>query len=53
MFFENHVGGRGIALYPNKNKVLGIIKKIKTIFDSSQNSNAYNLIAKLNPVIKG
>jgi RNA-directed DNA polymerase len=53
IFFENHAGSRGIALYPNKNKVLAIIKKIKTIFDSSQNSDAYSLIAKLNPVIRG
>jgi RNA-directed DNA polymerase len=53
IFFENHAGARGIALYPNKNKVLAIIKKIKTIFDSSQNSDAYNIIAKINPVIRG
>lgn len=53
VFFEAHAGSRGIALYPNKNKVLAIIKKIKTIFYSSQNSDGYNLIAKLNPVIRG
>jgi RNA-directed DNA polymerase len=53
IFFENHAGSRGIALYPNKNKVLAIIKKIKTIFNTSQNSDAYNLIAKLNPIIRG
>jgi RNA-directed DNA polymerase len=53
IFFEHHAGSRGIALYPNKNKVLAIIKKIKSIFDSSQNSDAYNLIVKLNPLIRG
>ena len=53
VFFEQHAGSRGIALYPNKNKVLNIIKKMKSIFDAEQNSDAYNLIAKLNPVIRG
>ena len=53
IFFKHHAGSRGIALYPNKNKALAIIKKIKSIFDSSQNSDAYNLIAKLNPIIRG
>jgi len=53
MFCENHSGSRGIALYPNKNKVLSFIKKIKSIFQSSHNSSAYSLIAKLNPVIRG
>lgn len=52
-FFENHAGSRGIALYPNKNKVLNIIKKMKSIFDAEQNSDAYNLITKLNPIIRG
>lgn len=53
VFFEHHAGSRGIALYPNKNKVLNIIKKMKSIFDAEQNSDAYNLIAKLNPIIRG
>ena len=52
MFFENHSSSRGIALYPNKNKVLSFIKKIKSIFQSSHNSSAYSLIAKLNFVIR-
>ena len=53
MFFENCSGSKGIALYPNKNKVLSFIKKIKSIFQSSHNSLAYSLIAKLNSVIRG
>jgi len=46
------VASRGIALYPNKNKTLGIINKLKEIFKASQNIDAYNLIAKLNPTIR-
>ena len=53
VFFENHAGSRGIALYPNKDKVLSFLKKVKSIFEVSQNSSAYSLIAKLNPMIRG
>ena len=53
IFFKNHSSFKGITLYPNKNKVLSFIKKIKSIFQSSHNSLAYSLIAKLNPVIRG
>lgn len=53
IFYPQHVGSKGIALYPNKKKVLDVIQHIKFIFKISSNSNAYNLIARLNPIIKG
>lgn len=53
IFYSNHANDRGIALYPNRDKVLNIIKRIKNIFKESQNSTAYTLIAKLNPIIRG
>ena len=42
-----------IALYPNRKKVVAFIEKIKKIFRSSQNLTAVELIAKLNPIIRG
>ena len=43
----------GIGLYPNKEKVKEVIKKIKSIITKAQNLTAYTLIAKLNPIIRG
>jgi RNA-directed DNA polymerase len=51
--FANHVGSRAIALYPEKSKVNNLIKKLKRIFIKSSNLDAYNLIAKLNPCLRG
>lgn len=42
-----------IALYPNRKKVVAFIEKIKKIFKSSQNLTAVELIAKLNPILRG
>ncbi len=53
IFYNQHAGSRGIALYPNKEKVNKFINKIKLIFKKSNNLNAYNLIAKLNPILRG
>lgn len=53
IFYSRHAGSRGIALYPNKEKVNNFINKIKFIFKKSNNLDAYNLIAKLNPVLRG
>lgn len=52
-FYSQHAGSAGIALYPSKKKVSDIIQHIKFIFKISSNLNAYSLIAKLNPIIKG
>lgn len=51
-FFKNRIGKSGIALYPNKEKVKEIIRKLRLIFELSQNLSAYELILKLNPIIK-
>jgi group II intron reverse transcriptase/maturase len=51
--YSNHVGSRAIALYPDKSKVNDLIKKLKNIFKKSSNLDAYNLIAKLNPCLRG
>ena len=53
VFYTQHSGSRGIALYPNKEKMLEFINKIKVIFRRSNNLDAYNLIAKLNPILRG
>nr|YP_537115.1 probable maturase [Paracoccidioides brasiliensis]AAY30336.1 probable maturase [Paracoccidioides brasiliensis] len=42
---------RGIALYPNKIKVLAFLDNIRNIFIKSQNLNAYTLMKKLNPFL--
>jgi len=52
-FYKNRIGMSGIALYPQKSKLRDIIKKIRLIFKNSQNLSAYQLIAKLNPIIRG
>ena len=44
---------KGIALYPNKDKLLLVTKKIKNIIEKSYNNNVYNLAIKLNPTIIG
>lgn len=53
VFYTRHAGSRGIALYPNKKKMHNFITKIKFIFKKSNNLDAYNLIAKLNPILRG
>ena len=51
--YSNHVGSRGIVLYPDKSKVNALIRKLKQIFKKSFNLDAYNLIAKVNPCLRG
>lgn len=41
-----------INLYPSSESLLEVKNKLRTIFISSQNLTAYELISKLNPVIK-
>jgi len=40
-------------LYPQKEKLISVTKKLKDIIERSYNDNAYNLIIKLNPIIRG
>lgn len=42
-----------IALYPNKDKLINFIAKIKEIVHDSQNLSAMELISKMNPIIRG
>lgn len=52
IFYTCNRGLRGIALYPNKKKMHSFIAKIKFIFKKSNNLDAYNLITKLNPILR-
>lgn len=51
--FKDRIGKHGLALYPQKEKVKMIIQKVRSIFRESQNSTAYELISKLNPIVRG
>lgn len=51
--FHDNQGKEAIACYPKREKYQEIIKKIKKIFLSNNNADAYTLIAKVNPVIRG
>jgi hypothetical protein len=50
---HKHSGKRGIALFPNKEKVYAVINKLKNIIKSSQNLTSYTLISILNPIVTG
>ena len=52
-FFKERLGKSGIALYPNKKKLASIKAKLKGIFRSSSNLSAYELISRVNPIIRG
>lgn len=52
-FFKDKIGKAGIALYPRKDKLDEIVKKIKNIINKSYNEKAYSLITRLNPIIRG
>jgi group II intron reverse transcriptase/maturase len=43
----------GIALYPSKESLNRIFSKIKSIIKLNQNITAYELISRLNPIIRG
>jgi Proton-conducting membrane transporter/NADH-Ubiquinone oxidoreductase (complex I), chain 5 N-terminus/Group II intron, maturase-specific domain len=45
-------GKSGIIIYPDNSNLLNIRKKLKNVIRKSYNSDAYNLILKLNPLIK-
>jgi len=50
---KNYIGKRAIILYPNRNKLRNVIRRIKRVFKSSQNLSAAELINELNPIIGG
>jgi len=43
----------GIALYPNREKVKNIKIVLRKQFKDNLNITSYELIAKINPIIKG
>ena len=53
IMYSSHVGSRAIALYPDKSSVKIFLEKLKQIFKKSSNLDAYNLIVKTNPILKG
>ena len=53
VFYTQYSGSRGIALYPNKEKMHKFINQIKVILRKSNNLDASNLIARLNPILRG
>lgn len=52
MIFSRQILG-AIALYPNRIKVNNFIRKLKAVFNTSQNLSAIELISKINPLIRG
>lgn len=52
-FVKEHIGGKAIAMYPDIKKVRSIIARLRKIYRENTNNNSYNLIAKLNPIIRG
>lgn len=51
--FKERLGKSGVALYPNKKKLAAVKAKLKGIFRSNSNLSAYELISKVNPIIRG
>lgn len=52
-FFKHRIGKQGLALYPSKEKVSKIIATLKQTIFSSLNLSGYELISRLNPIIRG
>lgn len=53
IIYSSHFSNEAIALYPNKTKINNLIKMLKQIFRKSKNLNSYNLIIKINYIVKG
>nr|WUR10588.1 hypothetical protein [Elmerina hispida] len=51
--FHDRIGKEGIACYPQKEKLDAISLKLRKIIDANYNKTAYELIRKLNPIIRG
>ena len=52
-FFKENLSREGTALYPQKDKVIQFIRKIRDIIRNNNNMDAYQLIALLNPILRG
>lgn len=51
--FNGKTGRSGVAVMPQKQKFIKICKKLRDLFHYNLNWHAYNLIAKVNPIIRG
>ena len=51
--FNGKTGRPGIAVIPQKSKFKTICKKIRNTFHFNLNDDAYTLVTKLNPIIRG
>jgi ribosomal protein S20 len=51
--FHGKTGRPGIAVIPQKSKFKTICKKIRGTFHFNLNDDAYTLITKVNPIIRG
>lgn len=51
--FHDRQNMEAMAIYPQKEKYKAFISKLRVIFDKSYNVDAYTLISKLNPIIRG
>jgi len=51
--FHGKTGRFGIAVIPQKSKFEAISKKIRDKFHFNLNDDAYTLITKVNPIIRG
>lgn len=49
----SNIKTNGVALYPNKVKVMELISRIREIFRTSQNVTSYSVLTELNPIISG
>lgn len=52
MIYSRQTPG-AIALYPNRDKLMKFVSKIKDIVHESQNLSAIELISILNPIVRG
>lgn len=51
--FHERQNREAIACYPQKDKYEGFVHKLRMIFEKSYNQNAFSLITKLNPILRG
>nr|YP_009710025.1 hypothetical protein [Coleochaete scutata]QFU80130.1 hypothetical protein [Coleochaete scutata] len=52
-FYKSQIDNAGIAVFPQKDRLKTITTKLRTIIRSSLNLTAYQLIANINPIIRG
>jgi len=53
IMWSRNARGESIAVYPNPERTIDFIRRLRAVTWKSSNLDAYNLIAKLNPMITG